>query len=274
MFIDLVGTSLHNSIVMAPRRRSTRKKSTTPRESSPQPSDSSGLSEPPPTNQDDKDTCPSCPDEPYQFRAGEKDTWIQCNKCKTWFHWRCVGEGADHETLLKWCVGAFAIMLLCGYLTYSRTRYCQPCRAANSALKPTLKPPARKSARKRTQLDYANLHAGLDASSTDGNKWPRIIETKDIQPDTFKRFHGSEVNCEWLEQDPNAFREPIVIEKPDGLGMRMPDKTFTVADVTEIMGPLTPVEVIGQCTVPFAYRIQFTIHRCIHAIQFSKLEPR
>jgi len=123
-------------------------------------------------------------------------------------------------------------------------------------------------------LDYANLHAGLDASSTDGSKWIRVIETKDIQPDAFKRVQGSEVNSDWLEQDPDALREPIVIEKPDGLGMRMPDKGLTVADVSEIVGPLTPVEVIGQCTVSFASHVQFTTRRCIHTIQLSKLEPR
>lgn len=57
---------------------------------------------------------------------------------------------------------------------------------------------------------------------------------------------GLEVNIEWVEQDPNALKEPIIIEKPDGLGMRMPPKGFTVADVAEVVGPNTPVEVIGE----------------------------
>jgi hypothetical protein len=98
---------------MAPRRgRSTRKASITPREPSAQASDSSALSElPPATAADEKDRCPSCPDEPYQVRAGEKDTWIQCNKCKVWFHWRCVGEGADHEALQRWWVAVYSPVL-------------------------------------------------------------------------------------------------------------------------------------------------------------------
>ena len=229
---------------MAPRRRSTRKPSTAPRESSPQASDSSALSEAPPeTNSDDRDTCPSCPTQPYRFRAGEKDTWIQCDKCKTWFHWRCVGEGADHEALQKWyAIQSKSICLL----HCTPIRFCQSCRTANPSLKPTLKPPARKSSRKRAQPDYANLHAGLDPSSTDGTKWVRILETKEIKPDAFGRLKGSEVTLDWLEQDPEAFKEPIVIESPDGLGMRMPDKDLTVADVAEIVGQQTPVEVIGD----------------------------
>lgn len=69
---------------------------------------------------------------------------------------------------------------------------------------------------------------------------------KTIQPDPFKRMHGSEVAIEWLESDPSAMREPIVIEKPEGLGLKMPED-ITVTDIAEILGPSTPVEVIGEC---------------------------
>jgi F-box/leucine-rich repeat protein 10/11 len=109
-----------------------------------------------------------------------------------------------------------------------------------------LKPPARKSSRKRTQLDYANLHAGIDPASANGSKWVAIIDTKPIQPDNFRRLQGSDLNIDWLEQDPEALKEPIVIETPDGLGMRMPDSDFTVAKVAEVVGPQIPVEVIGN----------------------------
>ena len=40
-------------------------------------------------------------------------------------------------------------------------------------------------------------------------------------------------------------REPIVIEKTDGLGLKMPED-ITVAEISEILGPSTPVEVIGE----------------------------
>ena len=38
--------------------------------------------------------------------------------------------------------------------------------------------------------------------------------------------------------------EPILIEQPEGLGMKMPHD-LTVADVGELVGLDTPVEVIG-----------------------------
>ncbi|KAF8526841.1 jumonji protein [Hysterangium stoloniferum] len=213
---------------MAPRRRVNRKTSIQSRDISPPASDLSALSEAPPEadngKSNDKDSCPACPTQVHKTRPGEKDTWIQCDKCKIWFHWLCVGEGGDPEALQKW--------------------FCQTCREADTTLKPTPRPPARKSSRKRTQLDYANLHAGIDPTTVDGSKWVGIIETKPIKSDNFRRLKGSEVNADWLEQDTEALKEPIVIENPDGLGMRMPDKDFTVATVAEIVGPQVPVEVI------------------------------
>jgi len=56
---------------------------------------------------------------------------------------------------------------------------------------------------------------------------------------------GSEVRLEWLEEDPKAMTEPIVIESPDGLEMTMPTGGFTVNDVGLLVGEQTLVEVIG-----------------------------
>lgn len=72
-----------------------------------------------------------------------------------------------------------------------------------------------------------------------------MLENKTFKPDKFKRMHGSEVTVEWLEEDDDAMSEPIVVEKPDGLGMKMPPSDFTVEDVAELVGEETPVEVIG-----------------------------
>ena len=121
-------------------------------------------------------------------------------------------------------------------------RYCEICTQADSTRVVTLKTPARKSSRKRTQRDYANLNSGL---GSDANRWIRMLETKEIKKDLFKRFNGSELE-DWLEQDDDALQEPIVIEDPDGLGMIMPPNTFSVEDVAELIGEGTPVEVIGE----------------------------
>lgn len=74
-----------------------------------------------------------------------------------------------------------------------------------------------------------------------------MLEGKKILPDNFRRMKGSEVTVEWLESDENAMKVPIVIENPEGLGMKMPNSDFTVDDVAEMVGENTPVEVMGEC---------------------------
>ncbi|KAH7889882.1 hypothetical protein F5I97DRAFT_1848318 [Phlebopus sp. FC_14] len=187
----------------------------------------------PPTNVTrlEEDTCPACKDRrDSEPDAVSKESWIRCDACKTWYHWVCAGNGGDPETIDKW--------------------YCQTCVSQKPSRVITFKPPARKSSRKRTQLDYASLNSGVES---DPSKWLRVIQSKPIKEDEFRRMKGADVGIEWLENDEDAMREPIVIEKPDGLGMKMPDTDFTVSDLADIIGHETPVEVIdvaSQSTSP------------------------
>lgn len=89
---------------MAPKRRSTRKSSAAVvREASLAASELSALSDTPDETSDSKDSCPACSSKPGRVGLEDKETWIQCDKCKTWFHWHCVGDGGDYEALQKWC---------------------------------------------------------------------------------------------------------------------------------------------------------------------------
>lgn len=52
-----------------------------------------------------KDICPACPDqEKADEAATNKEDWIRCDACKTWYHWRCVGNGQELEAIDKWYV--------------------------------------------------------------------------------------------------------------------------------------------------------------------------
>ena len=77
------------------------------------------------------------------------------------------------------------------------------------------------------------------------HRWLRMMQGKTIKPNPFKHMDGSDVTVEWLETDPFALREPILVEKPDGLGLKMPED-ITVAQIAETLGESTPVEVIGE----------------------------
>jgi hypothetical protein len=79
-----------------------------------------------------------------------------------------------------------------------------------------------------------------------GDRWLKLMEGKPIKKDCFKRMKGSEVTLEWLDSDEGALKEPIVVESPDGLGMKMPPSNFSVNDVAETLGQDHPVSVIGE----------------------------
>ena len=60
---------------------------------------------------------------------------------------------------------------------------------------------------------------------------------------------GAELTQDWLDSDPTAMTEPIVIEEPDGLGMAMPPSSLTVPEIATTLGHETPLEVIGSFLV-------------------------
>ncbi|KAG6845029.1 hypothetical protein H0H87_001366 [Tephrocybe sp. NHM501043] len=146
-----------------------------------------------------------------------------------WYHWRCAGSGDDVDTVDKW--------------------YCITCLEGNPQLSVTFKAPARKSFRKRTQRDYANLNSGV---GSDPRRWAQFLEQKTVKADPFRRLSGADVGQEWIEEDPTAMTEPVIIEQPDGLGMTMPPSDFTVDDVAELVGEDTPIEVIGVTPIIFS----------------------
>ncbi|EJD02232.1 Clavaminate synthase-like protein [Fomitiporia mediterranea MF3/22] len=181
----------------------------------------------------DKQRCPQCKDDDEDNAeiALAKEDWVRCEgRCKTWYHWRCVGEGGDLEAIDKW--------------------YCKPCLAADPKRAITLKPPARKSARKKPARDYASLHNGIPAAGAD--KWHALLQAKEaagaFARDPFKRMKGAELTLEWADHNPDALLEPVLIENPEGLGMSMPAEGLTVSDIAHIVGEQTPVEVMDVAT--------------------------
>ncbi|KAI0798128.1 JmjC domain-containing histone demethylation protein 1 [Abortiporus biennis] len=170
------------------------------------------------------DTCPACVDKvaDQESKPTEPESWVRCDACKVWFHWRCAGNPEmDLDTIDKW--------------------YCQPCMGQDAKRVITMRPPTRKSTRKRVTRDYTGMNSG---NESDPHKYMKMLQGKHIKPHNFKSMKGSDLTVEWLEHDESAMREPVLIESPEGLGMKMPPKEFQVRDVAEALGPETPVEVI------------------------------
>lgn len=60
------------------------------------------------------ETCPACVDgQANSLNSFEKERWVRCDACKTWYHWRCVGQGDDIDSIDKWYASsAFPFMTL------------------------------------------------------------------------------------------------------------------------------------------------------------------
>ncbi|KIM31038.1 hypothetical protein M408DRAFT_327932 [Serendipita vermifera MAFF 305830] len=209
------------------------------------------------TAEEEELKCPGCSenDSPDQ----NKDTWICCDACKTWYHWgKCAGidqdansgEAVTLEQVDKW--------------------FCKSCTELDPSRVMTFKPPPRKSGRKKIEassntdtpmVDATQPVEGAASVSATGpgssatpapagngtlevNKWIAIAESKKYAPDNFRRMNGSDIGLEWILRDESAMKEPIVVENPEGLGMKMPAKETTVRDIANEIGPDTHVEVI------------------------------
>jgi F-box/leucine-rich repeat protein 10/11 len=184
-------------------------------------------------------------------------------------------------------------------------RFCKPCTEQDPSRVMTMKPPPRKSGRKKADPPVVDAHMAdathsveattvpITATSTvspaapsatattldtpngtlEVNKWIAIAESKTYAPDTFKRLNGSDIGLEWILRDENAMKEPIVVEDSEGLGMKMPSKDLTVRDIANEVGPETHLEVIGMYrgwVELMSSPILFC--RCSFAVQFPRVD--
>jgi hypothetical protein len=91
---------------MAPRRRRTTRSA----KKSPEPSSEHSVGTPAqPEEKNDlqeshtqDETCPACNADESPLNAAEKESWVRCDACKTWYHWVCAGNGDDLEVVDKW----------------------------------------------------------------------------------------------------------------------------------------------------------------------------
>lgn len=62
----------------------------------------------------------------------------------------------------------------------------------------------------------------------------------------FPHIKGEDFTMNWLLANEDAMTVPLIIDEPEGLGMKMPDKNFTVSKVAAMVGPKEKVEVLGM----------------------------
>ncbi|ORZ03806.1 hypothetical protein BCR43DRAFT_484016 [Syncephalastrum racemosum] len=158
---------------------------------------------------EETDNCVLCPHTGYSDFS-EKDLWLQCNCCKTWFHAHCLRLTASE----------------CASFDQYHCAQCVPVHGPS-----TYKPEPRKSTRERSELNYADLN---DGKTADQNIWEKVLRSKQFEEDPFQRLDASQVTYEYMRE--TGMTWPFVIEKPEGLGYDYPVEVIDVATQSEISG--------------------------------------
>jgi F-box/leucine-rich repeat protein 10/11 len=161
----------------------------------------------------DEDRCEFCKTE------GEKSDWIQCDVCKQWTHYECVGlKEADVNNIVAY--------------------HCPNCEEENgpSELRRT-------SRRKRHAIDYIALNKGDLVAAKDRHVYCSLFHTRHFDTSKIKDIRGEDLTREWAEN--TGIVEPVVIRKCDysSLNMHVPED-LTVRKVAELVGEGTPLEVM------------------------------
>lgn len=91
-------------------------------------------------------------------------------------------------------------------------------------------------------MDYANLAAHLPS---DVDKWMRVVATRNVVEGAFKVYEGKDLTDDWLWGE-ESMLQPFVVQSPEGLGMEMPSRDMTIPEIAAVVGPNTPIEVIGK----------------------------
>ncbi|KAA8904517.1 hypothetical protein TRICI_005462 [Trichomonascus ciferrii] len=161
----------------------------------------------------DEDKCELCRAE------GAQTDWIQCDICKKWFHYECVGlKEADVSNIVAY--------------------HCPNCEEESgpSELRRT-------SRRKRHAIDYTALDKGDLVAAKDRHVYCSLFYTRHFDTSRIKDIRGEDLTREWAED--TGIIEPVVVRKGDysSLNMHVPED-LTVRKVAELVGEDTPLEVM------------------------------
>ncbi|CAG8518077.1 3369_t:CDS:2 [Dentiscutata erythropus] len=165
------------------------------------------------------ENCPLCDNKPRfmpLWFQENTETWIKCDICLVWCHAACLKLPSEEcERIDEY--------------------HCPKCAISHGPS--TL----RKSLREHSRINYADLENGLTGNPY---KWKRVLDSKLFVKPKFPKVRGDQLTLDWVRTF--GLDEPILIDNPDGLDMKMPSKDITVSYIAATVGYDTPVDVIEQ----------------------------
>ncbi|XP_067354946.1 lysine (K)-specific demethylase 2Aa isoform X2 [Channa argus] len=90
---------------------------------------------------------------------------------------------------------------------------------------------------------------GISDEEIDGRRMFDLeekVNSQKFSSDRVIRMEGKDFTYEFIQR--SGLREPIIFEKPDGLGLKMPDLNFTVNDVKMFVGSRRMIDVMDVST--------------------------
>lgn len=192
---------------------------------------------------------------------------VLCDHCNKWFHLPCVSLSTDEKDRIQ----SF-ICPSCEVATGKQTKWKKKRtskKGANNAVKmeeekpveetkkstprtrqkepippPNPSPPQdsgpRRSSRTKVKHNYSELNDGIQVASATKelivvDYVKMLSKAKCLKDDEVPRkVLGEDLTIEYLAE--NGFREPLIVENAEHLGMKMPPSTITVRRVEEIVG--------------------------------------
>uniref|UniRef100_A0AAZ3PWG3 Lysine (K)-specific demethylase 2Aa n=1 Tax=Oncorhynchus tshawytscha TaxID=74940 RepID=A0AAZ3PWG3_ONCTS len=95
------------------------------------------------------------------------------------------------------------------------------------------------------------------------------LRSERFTSDRVKRMEGKDLTFEYIQR--GGLRDPIIFEKPDGLGIKMPDPDFSVNDVKIFVGKIPPSSSVSIQTRLFPFFPTSFLHP--HSIYMLTLPP-
>ena len=164
-------------------------------------------------------------------------SWINCDACKSWFHFACAGFKNEREVRS---------------VDKYRCRKCKPLHGSTTYV--------RKSSRAHSAIDYAGLNEGVLKTSDENPEHHYIKPIKEgiikFHPETFPRMRPELVTAEYFQRL-GSMVQPIVI--PASFNPRpRPISDTESQDEKSSEGPLTADHLHGQSVVDEEFSHNYT----------------
>lgn len=77
-----------------------------------------------------------------------------------------------------------------------------------------------------------------------------MAESRPLTKTHFRKVKAEQLTLHWLETDPRAFMEPIFIDHPEGLDMKVLPADIKISEIADLVGRDKPIDVIGESYSP------------------------